>query len=340
MLSEHVSLRDLNTLRLSASATALRSPDTIDGLRTTLDEARRNNLPLIVLGEGSNVVLAGDLDALVLRYRGMGRQVLRVDEEQVTLRIGAGENWHAVTIWTLEQGYYGLENLALIPGSVGAAPVQNIGAYGVELSQFVDRVGIVHLDSGELEMLSSADCEFGYRDSVFKGRLRDRCLITSVDLTLRRRDTPEASYTALAAYLDDRERSITAQAVFDAVVALRRARLPDPHVTPNAGSFFKNPVVTQERAQLLLRQYPLLPVFALGDARAKLPAGWLIEACGWKGYSANGVGVHAAHALVVVNQGADTGTAVLELAARIQASVRLRFGCELEIEPRIYGVAA
>lgn len=337
---ERQSLQRLNTLRLAASATALRMPGDTDALGKVLDEARLCNLPVVVLGEGSNVVLAGDLDALVLRYRGMGRAVTGGDKTHVRLRVAGGENWHALTVWALAQGYYGLENLALIPGTVGAAPIQNIGAYGVELSEFVDAVQVMEIDGGQMHQLSAAECEFGYRDSVFKGRWRDRCVITAVDMTLRRCDCPNIRYSALADYLAANARAVSAREVHRAVVELRRSRLPDPVVVPNAGSFFKNPVIPLAQMRALLREYPAMPSFDLGDGRVKIPAGWLIESCGWKGYAAAGVGVHPGHALVLINRGCDSGAAILDLARRIQASVRERFGCDLEIEPRVYGRTA
>lgn len=338
-LVDRASLLELNTLHLAASARALRAPENPDALRATLNEAAAGNLPVVVLGEGSNVVLMGDLDALVLRYLGKGRHVMGDDGRHVRLRVAGGESWHALTSWTLEQGYYGLENLALIPGTVGAAPIQNIGAYGVELSQFVDRVQFMDIDTRQLHELTAHECQFGYRDSVFKHRLRDRCVITAVDMTLRRSDRPDTHYTALSDYLAARGRDITAVEVHRAVVALRSARLPDPSREPNAGSFFKNPIVSTQQAQVLQHDNPGMPLFKSPEGAVKIPAGWLIEACGWKGYSEGGVGVHPGHALVLVNQGCNAGAAVIDLAARIQASVRQRFGCDLDIEPRIYGVA-
>lgn len=337
-MPERSCLQSLNTLRLAASATALRAPGSVDALRKVLGEAGSRALPVVVLGEGSNVVLAGNLDALVLRYRGLGRDVTRDDGDSVSLRVGGGENWHALTVWTLAQGYYGLENLALIPGTVGAAPIQNIGAYGVELSRFIEGVQVMDISSGELRYLTAVECDFAYRDSVFKRQLRDRCVITAVDMTLSRRECPDTRYAALSDYLAENGWEVTAPAVHRAVVALRRARLPDPAQVPNVGSFFKNPVVPAGQARLLARDNPGMPLFDLADGSVKIPAGWLIESCGWKGYTADGVGVHPGHALVLVNRGSDSGAAVIALAARIQASVRERFGCELEIEPRIYGV--
>lgn len=339
-MAEREELQAMNSLRLCASATLLRTPDTVSALRDVLEEARSLQLPVVVLGEGSNIVLAGDLDALVLRYRGLGRDIISENSEHVGLRVAGGENWHALTVWTLEQGFYGLENLALIPGTVGAAPIQNIGAYGVELSEVVDCVEIVDIDSGRLRRFSAAQCEFGYRDSIFKRQLRDRCVITAVEMTLQRSERPNLKYAALSDYLKAAGRQVTASDVHRAVVELRRARLPDPAFIPNVGSFFKNPVVTAAQADVLARDNPAMPVFGLADGRVKLPAAWLIEACGWKGYMLGGVGVHAGHALVLINQGCNSGSAVLELASRIQQSVRRRFGCDLEIEPRIYGAAA
>ncbi|TCO75732.1 UDP-N-acetylmuramate dehydrogenase [Chromatocurvus halotolerans] len=339
-MAERAGLQALNSLRLRASATLLRTPDTQAGLRDVLDEARSLQLPVVVLGEGSNVVLAGDLDALVLRYRGLGREIISEGSEHVGLRVAAGENWHALTVWALDQGFYGLENLALIPGTVGAAPIQNIGAYGVELSEFIDCVEVVDIDSGSMHRLSAAACAFGYRDSIFKGALRDRCVITAVEMTLRRSEQPNLSYAALADYVKADGHEVTASEVHQAVVELRRARLPDPSLMPNVGSFFKNPVVTSAQAEALMKENPSMPVFRLADGSTKIPAAWLIEACGWKGYTQSGVGVHGGHALVLINQGSNSGSAVLDLAGRIQQSVRRRFGCKLEIEPRIYGAAA
>lgn len=339
-MAERADLQTLNSLRLSASATLLRTPATPAALRDALDEARSRQLPVVVLGEGSNIVLAGDLDALVLRYRGLGREVISESPEHIGVRVAAGENWHALTVWALDQGFYGLENLALIPGTVGAAPIQNIGAYGVELSEFIDCVEVVDIDSGRIHRLSAAACAFGYRDSIFKGLLRDCCVITAVEMTLRRSEQPNLSYAALADYVKAEGREVTASEVHQAVVELRRARLPDPALMPNVGSFFKNPVVTAAQAEALANENPSMPVFLLADGSRKIPAAWLIEACGWKGYTQSGVGVHGGHALVLINQGSNSGSAVLDLAARIQQSVRRRFGCELEIEPRVYGAAA
>jgi UDP-N-acetylmuramate dehydrogenase len=332
------SLTSLTTLRLPAKATARRDVADLPALREALAFARASGLSVIVLGEGSNVVFAGDVEALVLRYTATGRELLAEDGASVTLRVAAGEHWHTLVTWCLDQGYYGFENLALIPGTVGAAPIQNIGAYGVELAPFVEAVHAVRSDDGAALTLSREDCAFGYRDSIFKGALRDAVVITAVDFRLQRTPAPVTDYPSLREALAGRATAPGPRDVFDAVVALRRARLPDPATTPNAGSFFKNPVVDRATADRLARQYPAMPQFDAPGGR-KLAAGWLIEQCGWRGAEGEGVAVHPGHALVLINRNGD-GRALLALARRIQASVADRFGCRLEIEPRVYGAAA
>ncbi|MEQ9464363.1 MAG: UDP-N-acetylmuramate dehydrogenase [Haliea sp.] len=331
-----------NTLRLKANATALRSIASVTELEQALHWAGSRDLAVLPLGEGSNVVLLPRLDALVLQVRLGGRELLQQDGEEVLLRVGAGENWHALVAWTLAQGYCGLENLALIPGTVGAAPVQNIGAYGRELAPFVHAVHTLRCADATPLVLGRDECQFGYRDSIFKHALRDQVVITHVDLQLPLRAATEISYPGLREALAQRGVAAppTPQEVFDAVVALRRAKLPDPARQPNVGSFFKNPVLARERAEALQREYPGLPVFPAGPGLGKLAAAWLIERAGWKGRRHGGVGVHPGHALVLVNYDAENGAELLGLAAEIQASVQAQFGVALELEPRVYGEPA
>lgn len=332
------SLLPYNTLALPGKASALAQVSDVAELLEALAWAEQHTLPVIPLGEGSNVVIADDLQALVLHLQNRGREVLDESDDHVLLRIQAGENWHALVDWSLGQDYHGLENLALIPGTVGAAPIQNIGAYGVELDTLVEAVHAMSVASGERLTLTTRDCEFAYRDSVFKGRLRDQLIIVAVDLKLARQPQLRTGYPALADYLD-RECSgaITSRDIFDAVVSIRRSRLPDPALEPNAGSFFKNPVVSEETAAGLRQQFPALPGYPQSGGRVKLPAAWLIENCGWKGGRAGNVGMHPDHALVLVNYGGASGSEVLAFAALVAESVRERFGVNLEIEPRIYG---
>lgn len=334
-------LQALNTLALQAQATALARIGDEAALGAALQWARAEGLPVMPLGEGSNIVLAADLEALVLKMETRGIHLLEESSERVVLRVAAGENWHALVQWTLQRGYYGLENLALIPGTVGAAPIQNIGAYGVELAAFVRAVHGLGSATHEAISLSCSDCEFAYRDSIFKHSLRDRVIITAVDIELSRTACMKVDYPALALELDPiAAAALTPQDVFDAVVRIRSSKLPDPARVPNAGSFFKNPVLSSEVADELASQFPELPQYPQPDGGVKLPAAWLIDHCGWKGFRRDGLGVHPEHALVLVNYGSDSGAQLLALAADVAASVQDSFDIELEIEPRVYGAAA
>ncbi len=330
-------LQSYNTLALEALADVLVHAQSEPDIRQAITLAREEGLLLIPLGGGSNVVLAGDLRALVLHLETTGIEELSRDADSVLLRVAAGENWHRFVTWCLEQGYYGLENLALIPGTVGAAPIQNIGAYGVELAEFVEAVHGLDSDSAEAITLDREACGFGYRDSVFKRELQDSVIITAVDLRLSLTPAPVATYPTLASYLKEQGIEVTPRAVFEAVVAIRSKRLPDPAQIPNAGSFFKNPVVGQPRGAYLRTRYPGLPAFPQGDGRMKLSAAWMIEHGNWKGVSQDGVGVDDRHSLVLVNQGGNSGAALLALADEIRESVQNDFGYRLEIEPRVLG---
>ena len=335
------SLQTRNTLALSAVASAFVSVASEGELIEALGWGKEQKKSIVVLGQGSNIVLAGDLDALVIQQAGRGIEVIEDNEQDVTLKVAAGENWHTLVEWTLDRGYFGLENLALIPGTVGAAPIQNIGAYGVELAAFVSRVHGIWIDTCQPLALTGAECKFAYRDSIFKRGLRDKVVITSLELILSRTAKPQTGYPGLKAELDDKQfADITPRAVFDAVVSIRRAKLPDPAAIPNAGSFFKNPVLTQPDADELLARAPELPCYPQADGRVKIPAAWLIEKCGWKGRRVGKVGVHPEHALVLVNYEKDSeedGSRLLALAGDIANSVFADYGVTLEIEPRVYG---
>ena len=335
------SLQPYNTLALEGTAKALVRVGDDAQLIQALTWASNRGLAVVPLGEGSNVVIAGDLDAMVLRLDTRGIEVLAERDDAVTLRVAAGEQWHQLVQWCLRHRLYGLENLALIPGTVGAAPIQNIGAYGVELGPLVRRVDCMAMDGGRMQSLAGTECRFGYRDSVFKHELQDQLVITHVTLDLSRRPDVHATYPVLAQALT--ERGIdqpTPQAVFEAVVDIRRSKLPDPALVPNAGSFFKNPVLAAPQAQDLAARFAGLPQYPQPDGRVKLPAAWLIDYCGWKGHRAEGLGIHPEHALVIVNYGNNSGAQLLALAATVARSVLDTFGVALEIEPRIYGAPA
>jgi UDP-N-acetylmuramate dehydrogenase len=260
------------------------------------------------------------------------KRVIAEDAGTWLVEAGAGESWHGFVAWTLAQGMPGLENLALIPGTVGAAPIQNIGAYGLEMGERFERLSAVDLATGECVEFGREQCAFGYRDSFFKRAGRGRFMITSVVFRLPKIWQPRAEYADIARALEGAE-TCDAQAIFDVVVAVRRAKLPDWTVLGNAGSFFKNPVVSAQAFEILKQREPGIVSYAQADGQVKLAAGWLIDQCGWKGRGIGGAAVHDRQALVLVNRGGATGVQVLELANAIRRDVRARFDVELEIEP-------
>ena len=332
-------LQQRNTLALKSCASVFIDVSSENELLEALEWAATHGTKIITLGEGSNVVLAGDLGGLVIHQAMRGIDILDDTEDAVLIRVAAGESWHALVQWTLAREYFGLENLALIPGTVGAAPIQNIGAYGVELAPFVQCVNGTQIEDGKPLALTAAECEFGYRDSVFKQALRDRLVITSVDFLLSKTSALALTYPALKKYFESNyTEAPTAQSVFDAVVSIRRSKLPDPYLTPNAGSFFKNPVISRGQLDGLLEHAPDLPSYPQPNGQVKIPAAWLIDQCGWRGKRLGNFGVHPDHALVLVNYGGDSGVELLNLARKISNSVFDTYGIDLEVEPRVYGL--
>jgi UDP-N-acetylmuramate dehydrogenase len=298
--------------------------------------------PPFVLGGGSNLVITGDVKPLVLKVEIAGRRLVEETPKGWLVEGGAGENWHTFVAWTLDQGWPGLENLALIPGSVGASPVQNIGAYGVELQDRFHSLDAIDLHTGQAFTLDAAQCGFGYRDSVFKHApagekglgLAGRALITRVRFWLPKPWKPVLGYLDLERKMAETGISAPdARQIFDWVVAIRRAKLPDPAVIGNAGSFFKNPTVNEVQCADIIARDPKVVHYPMPDGSIKLAAGWLIDACGWKGKSVGNAGVFERQALVLVNRGGATGGEVMTLAKAIQTSVYERFGIRLEPEP-------
>ena len=328
----------LNTFGIRASARVLwRLHDAADlpGLASLLRDDPQG--PPLVLGGGSNLLITGDLARPVLQVALAGRRVVADDGDTVIVEAAAGERWDAFVRWTLAQGAAGLENLALIPGTVGASPIQNIGAYGVELSECFESLDAIDLRTGAVRRFDAAECAFGYRDSVFKHAGGEHWLVTSVRLRLSRRPALRLDYGEIR---DELARAGVAAptpvAVADAVTSIRRRKLPDPAVLGNAGSFFKNPLVDTATAAALRDREPGLPAWPAGD-HVKLSAAWMIDRCGWKGHRDGDAGVHAAHALVLVNHGEASGAQLLALARRVRDSVATRFGVTLEAEPVIVG---
>ncbi len=337
-LIENAPLVARNTFRVPARATLLAEARDRPALDELLGYASLRHGPVLVLGEGSNVLFAGDPPGLVVSVASRTITTVERHDDGALIRADAGVGWHDLVHWTLGHGLAGLENLALIPGNVGAAPIQNIGAYGTEVGEFIETVEAFDRANGEVCRLDRTACGFGYRDSTFK-RDADRWIVIAVELRLPRRHALRLDYAGvreeLASMGVDTPR---AAHVAEAVARLRTRKLPNPVLIGNAGSFFKNPLIAADTAATLKGEHSAFPVFPATNPRlAKLSAAWMIEACGWKGYREGDAGVSTQHALVLVNHGHATGAQLLDLARRIADSVRARFGVALEPEPRMVG---
>lgn len=334
-VEEQASLLRYNTFGLPASAQCLVHVHDDDEVRAALRLALLRELPLLVLGGGSNLLLTQDQQALVMHMQSCGRHIVDDDGEHCLVEAQAGENWHDFVQWTLQQGLVGLENLSLIPGTVGAAPMQNIGAYGVELADHFVSLDALHVATGELHQFDLGACRFAYRDSLFKQQA-GQWVILRVRMRLARHAPLRLDYGPLRGCLQVMGiEQPNAQDVADAVCAIRREKLPDPRELGNAGSFFKNPLVSLTLAERIRQQHADLVAYPAGVGQVKLAAGWLIERAGWKGYREGRVGVHEQQALVLVNHGGASGSEVLALAEKIRADIRQRFAVELEIEPNV-----
>lgn len=337
-IRENVPLGTMNSLGIDARARYFVSVRSVEALRWALEWASEASVEPLILGGGSNLVFAGDFPGLVIRVAIARRCWEQVDGDEATLVLGAGENWHESVLYAASSGYRGIENLALIPGTVGAAPVQNIGAYGTELQDTLVEVCALDRQTGNEVALTNSLCHFSYRDSVFKHE-SGRYVITTVRLRLSRTRPFSLDYRDLADYFDGQDvRCLTPLDVANAVMAVRRRKLPDPQQLPNAGSFFKNPVVPLATWESLKQRYPEIAGYP-GDESAKVAAAWLIDQCGWKGYRNGKVGVHNRQALVLVNHSNGSGQDVLALAGRIRDDVEARFGIVLEMEPGVIGAS-
>ena len=333
-LQTGVSLRAFNTMGIDARARFLLPVQTADALHAVRADPALNTLPRLVLGGGSNLLFTGDFDGLVLHMRATAIAVVGETGDAVLVRAAAGESWHGLVLWTLAHGLGGMENLSLIPGSVGASPIQNIGAYGSELKDCFHALTAFDFATGKLLHLDRAACEFGYRDSIFKHRLRDRAVILDVTFALPKQWQPNLRYAELAQEIAARGLTAPRAAdISDAVTSIRQRKLPDPALLGNAGSFFKNPVVPAAQRDALLAQHRGLVSYTQGDGNFKLAAGWLIDQCGWKGRAMGAAGVYEKQALVLVNRGGASGAEMVALAEAIQRDVEGRFGVRLEPEP-------
>lgn len=339
IIQENISLKNYNTFGIEASARYFIEISSLEDLRKALN--LKGYPDFFLLSGGSNMLLTQDLEKLVLYINLKGKTVLEESDTKVLLRVMAGENWHELVLWTLSKGYGGLQNMALIPGNTGTAPIQNIGAYGVELKDVFAGCEAMHIQTGESQYFSKEECRFGYRDSFFKREGKGKFIITSVDLGLTKKDHRiNMDYAPLKAEL--LKQGIETPDISDiaeAVIAVRSSKLPDPKELGNSGSFFKNPVIPAEDYKFLVDKFPEIPSYDLGNDTYKVPAAWLIDQCGLKGKRIGDAGVHKKQALVLVNYGGASGADILNLARKVQDEVKQKFGILLEPEVNIIGKA-
>ncbi len=327
-----ISLRTYNTFGIDVKSKKFIGIQSTDVLKAVL--AENQGAQVLLLGGGSNLLLTKDFDGLTIRIENRGIEILKEDEYGARIKVAAGENWHDFVLWCLKKDFGGVENLALIPGSVGAAPIQNIGAYGVELSQVFESCEAMSRETGEIKTFNKTECEFGYRNSIFKNTLKEQYIITSVEFNLTKAPHQiNTSYGGLSEKIESKSPSI--QTVAQTVIEIRSAKLPDPRHIGNSGSFFKNPVLGSEQFAALQQQYPNLPHYPDQKGKVKIPAAWLIDYLGFKGYRKNDTGVHQNQALVLVNYGNASGAEIKKLAQQIKDKVLENFKIDLEFEVNI-----
>jgi UDP-N-acetylmuramate dehydrogenase len=334
-IQENFSLKPYNTFNIDVVAKHFASFGNVDELIELINH--QPPVPTLILGGGSNILFTKNFDGLILKNEIKGIQELHEDKEYVYVKAGAGENWHSFVLYCIQRNWSGIENLSLIPGNVGAAPIQNIGAYGVELENVFHSLEAFHLQEKRIYTFTKNDCEFGYRDSVFKGKYKSQFAIISVCLKLKKHPIFHTSYGAIQQELDRIGiKDLSIQAISNAVINIRSSKLPDPKQIPNAGSFFKNPETDTAKYEELRSIHPGIIAYPLPNARYKLAAGWMIEQCGWKGVRKGDAGCHAQQALVLVNYGTATGKQVYDLSEEVLISVKEKFGILLEREVNIF----
>lgn len=335
-IQQNIPLRQYNTLGIDALARWFAAFTSVDELGDILENNPISGVLPLVLGGGSNILFTGDADRLVLKNNILGVDLIKEDEHHVYVKAGAGENWHRFVLYCLQRNFAGVENLSLIPGCVGASPMQNIGAYGVEIKEVFDELEAWHIRERKAYTFTLNDCEFGYRESVFKGRYRNQFVILNVTYRFNKIPRFNTSYGAIEQELERMGvQELSIQAISQAVINIRTAKLPDPAKIGNAGSFFKNPSVPAAQFDALKQAFPGIVGYPNADGSVKLAAGWLIEQCGWKGIRRGDAGVHEKQALVLVNYAHATGKEIYALSTDIVESVRERFGVELEREVNI-----
>lgn len=336
-IHEKVDLKPHNTFGITAVAKYFTTLHTEDEARELIQSEIFKREKHLFIGGGSNLLLTNDFDGLVIKILIMGIKTVKEDDDVITLKVGAGENWHSFVMYCVERNLGGLENLSLIPGTVGAAPMQNIGAYGAEVKNNIYNVAAINISTGELEIFTNSQCNFGYRESIFKQSHKGKYIISSVTFTVTKKNHQfKIKYGALEETLKQQGvHEVTLRAISDAVIHIRQLKLPDPKLIGNAGSFFKNPSIHNELYDFIKKQYPTIPSYPAENNLVKIPAAWLIEQCGWKGKTFNNIGVHKDQALVIVNYGGGKGQDIWQLAMNIQASVSEKFNIILQPEVNV-----
>lgn len=333
-----VELRPYNTLNVSARARSFISIHSTEQLVRVLQKLPELSTDIFVLGGGSNVLFANNFDGLILRIAIKGKKIVKETKKHVWLEIGAGENWHQTVQYAVGEGWGGIENLSLIPGTVGAAPIQNIGAYGVELKDVFEELQAVEIATANKRMFNKEQCQFGYRDSIFKGKMKGNYVITKVVLKLDKHPALNTSYGAIQTELEKRNiQDPTIRDISNIVIDIRNSKLPNPDTLGNAGSFFKNPIIDHEQYEALKETFSEVPGYPVNENRIKVPAGWLIEETGWKGKVVGEAGTYQQQALVIVNHGEASAADILEVARAIQEAVKEKFGINLIPEVNIIG---
>ena len=336
-IQQNVDLLPYNTFRIQAFAKYFTTIKSIEDAKALFASEIFGSERHFILGGGSNVLLTKNFDGLVVKVEILGKEIIHEDDASVTLRVGAGENWHAFVMYCVDRNYGGVENLSLIPGTVGAAPMQNIGAYGVEIKKNILGVEAVEIGTSDVRYFDTEACKFGYRESIFKQEVKDQFLISSVTLKLTKRDHIfNTTYGAIDETLKKFDvKTLSLKAISDAVIYIRSHKLPDPSRIGNAGSFFKNPSIQADLMDFIKKDYPSIPSFPSTHGLVKIPAAWLIEQCGWKGKTFDSIGVHQHQALVLVNYGGGQGEKIWELAMKIKESVKEKFNVILQPEVNV-----
>ncbi len=333
-IQENISLKPYNTFGIEARARYFASFSYVDELKALLEDNAYIEMPRLYLGGGSNILFTDDFDGLVLQNNIKGLEILKNSDESVVIRVGAGEKWDDLVAYTVKRGWGGLENLSYIPGCVGASPIQNIGAYGTEVKETIHLVQTLNPDTLIPVSYTKNDCLFDYRDSIFKKQLKDKRIITHVAFTLVKKPRFNLDYGILNETVRQKG-PVNLKTIRESVIEIRKSKLPEPEEIGNAGSFFKNPIVDNKHYKKLKSAHPDIPSFPLSNKRHKIPAGWMIDKLGWKGYREGDAGVHSKQALVLVNYGSATGRQIYELSQKIRQSVKSEFGIELEYEVNI-----